>query len=213
MNFDDVIRSVPEGDFLTVAGELNGHVQTDRRGLERVHEGRGIGCKNEDGEQIIDLGDAHVLAFCGTFFARRESQKVTYSSGGRRTEIDHILILIHKQALKTVKDVTVLPDEDVTTQHKSLVSDLSITLPPKQKGLAKAVVTKAKNAEMHGLYEKLEEPQAEKFALCLAEAQHRARDPRRVKSRWEEFFKGILNEEFPREHIPEAAPVEGPVHL
>ncbi|WKY12571.1 hypothetical protein Q1695_003842 [Nippostrongylus brasiliensis] len=102
MTLDDVIRSVPEGDFLTVAGDLNGHVGTDRRGLERVHGGRGIGCKNEDGERIIDLAVAHDLAICGTFFTKRESQKV-------------------------------LPGEDVTTQHKPLVADLSITLPPKQK--------------------------------------------------------------------------------
>ncbi|VDL79795.1 unnamed protein product [Nippostrongylus brasiliensis] len=32
MTLDDVIRSVPEGDLLTVAGDLNGHVGTDRRG-------------------------------------------------------------------------------------------------------------------------------------------------------------------------------------
>ncbi|VDL74000.1 unnamed protein product [Nippostrongylus brasiliensis] len=43
MTLDGVIKSVPEGDFLTVAGDLNGHVGTDRRGLERVHGGRGIG--------------------------------------------------------------------------------------------------------------------------------------------------------------------------
>ncbi|VDL64230.1 unnamed protein product [Nippostrongylus brasiliensis] len=131
MTLDDVIRSVPEGDFRTVAGDLNDHVGTDRRGLERVHGGRGIGCKNEDGERTIDLAVTHDLAICSTFFAKRESQKMTYSSGGRRTEIDHVLI--RRQALKTVEDVKVLPGEDVTTQHKPLVADLSITLHPKQK--------------------------------------------------------------------------------
>ncbi|VDL83782.1 unnamed protein product [Nippostrongylus brasiliensis] len=36
---DDVIKSVPDDDFLTIAGDLNGHVGSDRRGLERVHGG------------------------------------------------------------------------------------------------------------------------------------------------------------------------------
>ncbi|VDL72952.1 unnamed protein product [Nippostrongylus brasiliensis] len=63
-----------------------------------------------------DEAVAHALAICSSFFAKRESQKATYSSGGRRTEIDHIS-----------------PSEDVTTQHKPLVADLSITLPQKQK--------------------------------------------------------------------------------
>ncbi|VDL64750.1 unnamed protein product [Nippostrongylus brasiliensis] len=131
MTLGDVIRSVPEGDFLTVAGDLNGHVGTERRGLERVHGRRRIGCKNEDGERIIDLAVSNDLAICSTFFAKRKSQKVTYSSQGRRTEIDYILV--RRQALKTVKDVKVLPGEDVTTQRKPLVADLNITLPPKRK--------------------------------------------------------------------------------
>ncbi|WKY12570.1 hypothetical protein Q1695_003842 [Nippostrongylus brasiliensis] len=48
-------------------------------------------------------------------------------------EGDFLTVAVHRQAFKTVKDVEVLPGEDVTTQHKPLVADLSITLPPKQK--------------------------------------------------------------------------------
>ncbi|VDL74001.1 unnamed protein product [Nippostrongylus brasiliensis] len=120
---------------------------------------------------------------------------------------------------------TKLPGSGMTRSSEDL------TIYKKYKRLAKVAVAKVKNAEMDGLYEKLEEPQAEKFAFRLAKAQHRAsldarvvktvknasgcmlRTPADVKSRWEEYFKGFLNEEFPREHIPEAAPVEGPVQL
>ncbi|VDL76228.1 unnamed protein product [Nippostrongylus brasiliensis] len=45
MTLDDVIRCVPEGDFLTVAGDLNGHVGTDRRGRPRLGYLRHILCK------------------------------------------------------------------------------------------------------------------------------------------------------------------------
>ncbi|VDL75422.1 unnamed protein product [Nippostrongylus brasiliensis] len=128
---DDVIRSVPDDDFLTIAGDLNGHVGTGRRGLERVHGGRGVGAKNEDGERILDLAVAHDLAICSTFFAKKESQKMTYCSEGRRTEVDHILV--RRQDLKAVKDVKVLPGEDVATQHRPLVADLGVLLPPKMK--------------------------------------------------------------------------------
>ncbi|VDL74871.1 unnamed protein product [Nippostrongylus brasiliensis] len=99
--------------------------------IRSVLEGRGIGRKKEDGERIIDLAVVHDFAICITFFTKRERQKVNYSSGGRRAKIDHILV--RRQALKTVKDVKLLPGEDVTTQHKPLVADLSITLPRKQK--------------------------------------------------------------------------------
>ncbi|VDL84113.1 unnamed protein product [Nippostrongylus brasiliensis] len=110
-------------------------------------------------------------------------------------------------------------------------SSQDLTIYKKYKRFIKAAAAKAKNAEMDGLYEKLEEPHAEKFALRLAKARHRAgldvrvvktvknakgcllRTPTYVKSRWEEYFKGLLNEEFAGEHIPKAAPVEDPVHL
>ncbi|VDL76691.1 unnamed protein product [Nippostrongylus brasiliensis] len=299
--------------------------------MERVHGGRGVGSKNGDGERVLDLAVAHDLAICSTSFAKRESQKMTYSSGGRRTEVDHILV--RRRALKTVRDVKVLPIEDVATQHRPLVADLNVILPIKvkvktetrirwwklrrperselkrrvvaagrpnpdgpvnetwrlatrtilqcakdllgetkggQKGdraawfrndevqkavrekknafktwqmsrlledlakykeykrRAKMAVSRAKTTEMDSLYEKLEQSQAEKFAFRLAKARHldvrvvRAvksatgsvlRAKVEVKSRWEEYFKGLLNEEFPRESVRAAEPVEGPMQL
>ncbi|VDO94756.1 unnamed protein product [Heligmosomoides polygyrus] len=110
-------------------GTLN--VGSGRRGEERVHGGKGIDLINPDGERILDLAIAHDLAVCSTFFAKRESQKVTYASGGRRTEVDHILV--RRAALKTVRDVKVIPGEDVASQHRPLVADLRIPLPTRPK--------------------------------------------------------------------------------
>ncbi|VDO87373.1 unnamed protein product [Heligmosomoides polygyrus] len=128
---EEAIRSVPEGDYLSIAGDMNGHVGSGRRGVERVHGGKGVGLMNPDGERILELAISHDLVVCSTFFAKRESQKVTYASGGRRTEVDHILV--RRPALKTVRDVKVLPAEDVAPQHRPLVADLAIPLPSKPK--------------------------------------------------------------------------------
>ncbi|VDO87408.1 unnamed protein product [Heligmosomoides polygyrus] len=149
---EETIRSVPEGDYLSIAGDMNGHVGSGRRGVERVHGGKGVGLGdmnghvgsgrrgvervhggkgvglvNPDGERILVLAIAHDLVVCSTFFAKRESQKVTYASEGRRTEVDHILV--RRPALKTVRDVKVLPAEDVALQHRPLVADLAIPIP------------------------------------------------------------------------------------
>ncbi|VDO61607.1 unnamed protein product [Heligmosomoides polygyrus] len=122
LSLEEAIRSVPEGDYLSIAGDMNGHVGSGRRGVERVRGGKGIGLINPDGERILDLAIAHDLSVCSTFFAKRESQKVTYASGGRRTEVDHILV--RRAALKTVRDVKVIPGESGTSyeghRHKSL---------------------------------------------------------------------------------------------
>ncbi|VDL74941.1 unnamed protein product [Nippostrongylus brasiliensis] len=74
VTLDDVIRSMPEDDFLTIAGDLNGHVGTDRRALESVHGGKGVGAKNEEGERILDFAAAHDLAICSTLFAREREK-------------------------------------------------------------------------------------------------------------------------------------------
>ncbi|VDL81880.1 unnamed protein product [Nippostrongylus brasiliensis] len=87
--------------------------------------------KMKRGERILELAVAHDLAICNTFFAKRESQKMTYCSEGRRTEVDHILV--RRWDLKAVKDVKVLPGEVVATQHRPLVADLCVLLPPKMK--------------------------------------------------------------------------------
>ncbi|VDO84187.1 unnamed protein product [Heligmosomoides polygyrus] len=93
LSLEEAIRSVPEGDYLSIAGDMNGHVGSGRRGVERVH-GEG-------------------------------------GSGGRKTEVDHILV--RRAALKTVRDVKVIPEEDVASQHIPLVADLSIPLPTRPK--------------------------------------------------------------------------------
>ncbi|VDP10949.1 unnamed protein product [Heligmosomoides polygyrus] len=104
-----------------------------------------------------------------------------------------------------------------------------LTVYRKLKSLTKAAVAKAKSAEMDALYEKLDGPQGEKFAIRLAKTRHGAcvdirvvmtvrgadgrvqREPVEVRKRWEEYFKGLLNEEFPRREVEEEQPTEGPL--
>ncbi|VDP17909.1 unnamed protein product [Heligmosomoides polygyrus] len=127
LSLEEAIRSVPEDDYLS----MKRHVGSGRRGVGRVHGGKGIGLINTDRKRILDLVIAHDLAVCCTFFAKRESQKVTYASGGRRTGVDHILV--RRPTLKTVRDVKIIPGEDVASQHRPLVTDLNIPLPTKPK--------------------------------------------------------------------------------
>ncbi|VDP17149.1 unnamed protein product [Heligmosomoides polygyrus] len=63
--------------------------------------------------------------------SRRGRARRTYASGGRRTEVDHILV--RRPDLKIVRDVKVLPGEEVASQHRPLIADLNIPLPSKPK--------------------------------------------------------------------------------
>ncbi|EYB83114.1 hypothetical protein Y032_0342g3028 [Ancylostoma ceylanicum] len=128
---DNVIRNVPESDYLTIGGDFNGHVGQDRTGFERIHGGRGFGSRNQDGERVIEFAEAHDLAITSTFFIKRESQKITYSSGGRQSEIDHVLV--RRNALKTVKNVKSIPGEEIAGQHRPVVADICMLLPKQAK--------------------------------------------------------------------------------
>ncbi|EYC30351.1 hypothetical protein Y032_0005g2598 [Ancylostoma ceylanicum] len=77
------------------------------------------------------MAKAHDLAIACTFFVKRESQKVTYCSGGQKSELDHILV--RRNALKTIKDVKSIPGEEVARQHRPVVADMYIALPKKTK--------------------------------------------------------------------------------
>ncbi|XGW34008.1 hypothetical protein V3C99_018061 [Haemonchus contortus] len=99
-------RIIFGGDHLTIRGDLNGHLCSERRVLEWAHKGGGVGVRNEE-ESVSTLETAHDFAVCSTLFAKRESQKIIYGSGGRETEIDHVLV--EGSPLETVKDIMVLP--------------------------------------------------------------------------------------------------------
>ncbi|XGW34039.1 hypothetical protein V3C99_018083 [Haemonchus contortus] len=90
MSLDEAIRSVPEGDYLTIAGDLNGHVGSERRSYEKIHGGNGIGFRNEEEERILDLATANELAVCSTFFAKTKAQKITDRSGGKEIGIEDL---------------------------------------------------------------------------------------------------------------------------
>ncbi|VDP02888.1 unnamed protein product [Heligmosomoides polygyrus] len=91
--------------------------------------------------------------------------------------------------------------------------------------MAKAAAAKTKNAEMDALYEKLDGPQGEKFAIRLAKARQRvcadirvaktvnSADGRvlEVRKRLEGYFKELLNEQFSRREVPGEWPTEGPI--
>ncbi|EYC32478.1 hypothetical protein Y032_0003g1601 [Ancylostoma ceylanicum] len=126
-------------------------------GFESVHGGRGLGFRNQDGERIVDMAEAHDLAITSTFFVKRESQKVTYCSGGQKSEVDHILV--RRNALKTIKDVKSIPGEEIAGQHRPVVADMCIALPKKTKTHAEPRIRwwKMTKESQKGLREKIVE--------------------------------------------------------
>lgn len=72
---------------------------------------------NPNGEKILNLAIFHDMAVCSTFFEKGKSKKVTCVSRARRKEVGHILV--RSSVLKTVRDVKVLLEKHVVSQHRS----------------------------------------------------------------------------------------------
>ena len=113
-------------------GDWNGHVGAAADGYENVHGGRGYGDRNTEGERILEFATANDLVIGNTLFIKRESHLVTFQSAGRKTQIDYVLY--SRKLRNAVTNVKVIPGEECASQHRLLVCDLRVQIPPaKQK--------------------------------------------------------------------------------
>ena len=87
-----VLKDVGENDKLIVCGDMNGLVGAGADGFEGVHGGKGFGIRNAEGDMLLESADAMGLAVCNTWCTKKDSQKVTYESGGFKTVVDCVLI-------------------------------------------------------------------------------------------------------------------------
>ena len=115
-----MVRVVPSSEKLFVGGNLNGHVGTSSAGFEVVHVGFRYGSRNQEGEKVLDFAIASDLMIANTFFRKRQSHLVTFSSGQYSSQIDFVLTRRDK---RTCVDCKVIPGECVVAQHKLVVAD------------------------------------------------------------------------------------------
>ena len=112
---EEEVSLIPLGERVIFGADLNGHVGRERGVLERIHGGWGVGERNEEGEKILDFALSFDLAICNTFF-QKNSQYVTYKSGGRESQID--FLMCRRRDLKEVRNCKVIYGEHVSAQHK-----------------------------------------------------------------------------------------------
>ena len=80
-DLDRLVRAIPSSEKLFIGGDLNGHVGTSSAGFEAVHGGFGYGSRNQEGEEVLDFAIAFDPMIANTFFRKRQSHLVTFSSG------------------------------------------------------------------------------------------------------------------------------------
>ena len=109
-DLDDMVRAVPTNEKLFIGGDLNGHVGSTNAGYELAHGGFGYGSRNQ-GEDILDFVVAYNLVIANTFFRKRDSHLVTFSSGHRSSQID--FVLTRREDKQACLDCKVIPGESI----------------------------------------------------------------------------------------------------
>ncbi|XP_047477347.1 uncharacterized protein LOC125030973 [Penaeus chinensis] len=125
------MNSVEEREELWLGGDLNGHAESGNIGAEEVMGRHGYGERNDLGDQILSIAGMFGLGVANTFFSKPEAKKVTYSSGGRKSQIDYIMT--RRRSLKILRDCKVFPGEAVANQHRPVVFKMSIQADGKHK--------------------------------------------------------------------------------
>jgi hypothetical protein len=135
-----LVSSVPISEKFFIRGNLNGHVGSNRVGLDGVHEGFGYGNRNQEGEDILKFVLAHDLMVANILFRKRVSHLVTFNSGHNCSQID--FILTRREDRYNCLDCKVIPIECVVPQHKLVVTYFLFRVCFQQSKHVKALRTK-----------------------------------------------------------------------
>ena len=101
-----MVRAAPSSEKLFIGGDLNGHVGTSSVGFEVVQGGFGYVSRNQEGEEVLDFAIAFDLMIAKTFFSKRQSHLVTFSSGQYFSQIDFI---VTRRVKRACMDYKVIP--------------------------------------------------------------------------------------------------------
>ncbi|KAK3535463.1 hypothetical protein QTP70_016885, partial [Hemibagrus guttatus] len=128
---DEVVESIPTGERVVIGADFNGHVGEGNTGDEEVMGKFGVKERNLEGQMVVDFAKRMDMAVVNTYFQKREEHRVTYKSGGRRTQVDYILC--RRGNLKEFSDCKVVVGESVARQHRMVVCRVTLMVCKKKR--------------------------------------------------------------------------------
>ncbi|KAK3546666.1 hypothetical protein QTP70_031407, partial [Hemibagrus guttatus] len=128
---DEVMESIPTGEGVVIGTDFNGHVGEGNTGDEEVMAKFGVKERNLEGQMVVDFAKRMDMAVVNTYFQKREKHRVTYKSGGRRTQVDYIIC--RRGNLKEISDCKVVEGESVARQHRMVVCRMTLMVCKKKR--------------------------------------------------------------------------------
>ena len=99
---------------------------------------------------MLEFADAVGLAVSNKWFTKKDSQKVTYESGGCKTAVDYVLI--RREERQMISNITVIQCEACIPQHKLMICVMKLkenVRKRKEVFVSKCRVWKLKEADVH----------------------------------------------------------------
>ena len=118
------MEKIPRNERIVVGAVLNGHVGEGNNGDEECMGRHGLGKRNNEGQAVVDFAKRRELAITSTYFVKKPAHRVTYSSGGRSSQVDYIMV--RRRRIKEVVDTKVVVGKSVAKQHRIVVSAIII---------------------------------------------------------------------------------------
>ncbi|KAK3560556.1 hypothetical protein QTP86_010961 [Hemibagrus guttatus] len=125
------MESIPTGERVVIGADFNGHVGEGNTGDEEVMGKFGVKERNLEGQMVVDFAKRMDMGVVNTYFQKREEHRVTYKSGGRRTQVDYILC--RRGNLKEISDCKVVVGESVARQHRMVVCRMTLMVCKKKR--------------------------------------------------------------------------------
>jgi hypothetical protein len=126
------IEDIPGHDVLLLLGDFNARVGSNNTGRESVMEKHGEGVCTENGGRLIDLCEENDLVISGTLFQHKIIHKRTWTSPTHKSQIDHVII--NGKWRRSLQDVRVMRSTDVGSDHKLVITKLTLKLRKAQIG-------------------------------------------------------------------------------
>ena len=124
LDLDETVEKIPRNERIVVGADLNGHVGEGNNGDEECMGRHGLGKRNNEGQAVEDFAKRRELTITNTYFVKKPAHRVTYSSGGRSSQVDYIMV--RRRRIKEVADTKVVVGESVAKQHRIVVSAIII---------------------------------------------------------------------------------------
>ena len=92
LDLDKTVEKIPRNEKIVVGADLNGHVGEGNNGDEECMGKHGLGKRNNKGQAVVDFAKRRELAITDTYFLKKPAHRVIYSSGGRSSQVDYIMV-------------------------------------------------------------------------------------------------------------------------